>query len=98
MVLESGAKGLEDHRPVDPGQAADSAEGESERKLDGLELGRHDEEERESLLPPGQDRVQDPDDLDLDNLDRQLQHAGVLALVGVAEDIAATDDDAGIDH
>ena len=47
----------------------------------------------------GQDGVEDADDLDLDDLgERNVEHAGVLALVGIEEDVAAAGNDAGIDR
>ena len=90
---------LEVHRPVEPDQAADREQREPEAELDaGAELDRQHDQQRETRGAVGVLRGDDADRPDRQELQElELEGSGVLAAVGVQEQVAAAADDAGVD-
>ena len=102
VVVDVGAERfpqLVDRRPVlQADDAADRGDVETEPDLPRrmAELGEQEQEERPAGRL-GRLGVDDADRLDRETLERQLEHPGVLALVGIEAEEAAAADRLGID-
>ncbi len=98
-LLEPGAQRLDGHRALVADDAADAREAEPEGEVDGREVGGLDQQQqREAGAAVGQLGGDEPDRLQRDALEVELQDAGVLAAGRVAEEVAATRDDLSVDQ
>ena len=104
-VPDAVAQRVDDHRAVDPEQAADAVEREAVAELDRREVDRDDHQQREALLvapgapdASGSRVVSSPIAVMPIVLNDELEDPGVLLVLRVEEDVAAAGDRAGLDR
>ena len=95
---QPGLQRLDGDTVLQADDAADAVEGEAEAELDGGELAEDQQQQRPAILTSRQLGGEDADRLDRDRAEAELEDPGVLALVGVEEQVAAALDHPSIER